>query len=273
MRLPFDVRFLVLGVLVYIISLILTFPADRAYAYWRNADLSRQMTSRQFSLMGIHGSVWSGTADTGMVGGQRLESFEWHLRPWSLLLGRVGLSWSCQLPESANKQGHGRGITSVGLDGSVAFSELEARVPASMMASMANLSALRPSGMISLNLQDMEWDGQGLVSAEGRVVWNGAGISLLKPVALGDLTLTVETENGTVKGVIADSGGPLSISGVATLSADGNYQFKGALAARNDQDLKNALRSVGRPGPDGKVKVNYSGNLASLGILPRSSRR
>lgn len=273
MRLPFNVRFLLLGGLVYILALVLSFPADWAYAHWKNADDSQKSTSRHFSLMGLHGSVWSGKADLGMIQGEILEDIEWSLRPWSLLLGQVGLSWSCQLPESGGQKGFGRGITAMGLDGSLQVSELEARVPAGMVANLANLAALRPFGMVSLNLQDVEWDGQALVSAEGRIVWNGAGVNLFKSQALGDLTLALETTNDSVRGVISDNGGPLSISGVVTLGGDGKYEFNGSLAARNDRELENALRSMGRPGPDGKVKVKYSGNLASLGISPRKPKK
>jgi len=272
MRLAFNVRFLVLGVLAYIIFLILTFPAEWAYAYWKSTGNSQHMANSQLSLSGIRGSVWSGKADAGRMGEQPLESLEWQLRPWSLLLGEVGVSWACQIPDSGG-QGYGRGVTSLGLGGSVSFSDLEVRLPASMAASMARLAALRPSGMISLKLKDVEWDGKSLVSAQGRAVWSGAGVSLLNPMMLGDLALTLTTENDVVRGSISDSGGPLSISGVATLSADGQYQFKGALAARNDKDLENALRSMGQPGPDGKVQVNYSGNLSGVGVLPRSLRR
>lgn len=265
MRLPFDGRYLVLGVLVYIIVLVLNFPADRAYAHWKNAELSQQ-ASRHFSLVGISGSVWSGKADLGVIQGQPLEDIHWSLRPWSLLLGQVGLNWSFRLPNSTSDQGFGRGVTNLGLDGSMDFSELEARLPVAMMANIAKMGALNPTGSVSLNLEDVVWDGKILSSATGRIVWHGAGVSLLKPLALGDLSMSLETENEQVKGNIADNGGPLSITGVVTLKADGSYQFNGSLAARNNQDLQNALRSMGRPGPDGKVKVNYSGNLARLGF-------
>lgn len=269
MRLPFDARFLVLGMLVYIIVLILNFPAEQAYAYWKNSD----NTSRDFSLVGISGSVWSGRADLGSIQGESLKDIEWSLRPWSLLFGKVGLNWSFHLSGPGGTQGFGRGVTSMGLDGSMDFPRLQAEVPAAMTAKMARMSALRPAGTVNLNLQDVEWNGQNLVSASGRVVWRGAGVSLIKPISLGDLTMVLETEGDKIKGVISDSGGPLSIAGVLSLNADGAYQVNGTLAARNDADLQNALRSLGRPGPDGKVKINYSGSLARLGILPKQSKK
>ncbi|MCK4587424.1 MAG: type II secretion system protein N [Gammaproteobacteria bacterium] len=270
MKLAFNVRFIALGFLVYIIFLILNFPADRAYAYWKSSDSSSSNTSSSFALTGISGSVWSGKANVAAIKGTRFENVEWTLRPWVLLFGEVGLSWRFRDSDSqgSRKGSYGQGVTSLGLDGSISFSSLEAQVPVSMVASMANMKALQPSGSISLNLQDVEWNGESLVSAEGRVIWRGAGVNLLKPVSLGDLTLTLETSNDEVKGVIADSGGPLSAEGLITVEEDGRYQFNGAFAARNDKGLENALRSMGRPGADGKVKINYSGNLVKLGLVP-----
>lgn len=269
MRLPFNGRYLVLGVLVYVIVLVLNFPADRAYAYWKSSD----KTSRQYTLAGISGSVWSGKADLGIIKGQSLNDIKWSLRPWTLLLGQVGLSWSFRLPDSAANQGYGRGITSMGLDGSTHFSELEMNLPLVEAAKLAGMSALRPAGSVSLNLQDVEWDGQNLVSAAGRIVWHGAGISLVKPISLGDLAMDLETKGDKINGVISDSGGPLAIEGVLSLKTDGSYQVNGTLGARDDRDLQTALNSMGRPGPDGKVKINYSGTLAKLGLAPGRPRK
>jgi general secretion pathway protein N len=266
-KLAFNARYIALGFLVYIIFLVLNFPADRAYAYWKSSDPSLSSGNQNFALAGISGSVWSGKASVAVINKTHFEKVEWAYRPWAMLLGQVGLSWRVQTPSSQGS-GFGQGVTSMGLDGSVDFSSLEAQLPASLVASMAKMKALQPSGRLSLNLQDVEWNGESLVSAEGRVVWRGAGINLLKPVAFGDLTLTLETSNDEIKGVIKDSGGPLSAEGLITLAEDGRYQFNGVFAARGDRELENALRSMGNPGPDGKVKVTHSGTLAKLGLLP-----
>ena len=264
MKLAINVRYIVLGFLIYVIFLVLNFPADRAYAYWKSSDSSNP----EFALAGISGSVWSGKASVAATNRVRLENVEWTYRPWVLLLGQVGLSWSFQTPNSQG--GYGRGKTSWGLDGNVYFSSLEAQLPASLVVSVVKMKALQPSGTLDLNLQDVEWNGESLVSAKGKVVWRGAGINLLKPVSLGELSINLETSNDEIKGVLADNGGPLSAEGLVTLAEDGRYQFSGAFAARGDTphktELENALRTMGRQGPDGKVTVTNSGTLAKLGL-------
>ncbi len=256
---------LVFGLLVYLVALVITFPADRAYAHWQASE----QASPAFRLSNISGSVWSGKAGVAMVQSQPLEHVEWNLRPWTLLFGQVGLSWRFQLPAGNEKkvQGYGQGTTALGLDGSVAFSNLEARLPAAMIADIAKAGALRPIGSVSLNLHDVVWDGQSLVTVTGRVVWHGAGISLLKPIALGDQSLTFETADGIVKGVLSDGGGPLSLDGLLTLTPKGQYAFNGSLAARNAPDLERALHSLGRAGVDGRITLKRSGSLAGLGLI------
>ncbi|NOX91401.1 MAG: type II secretion system protein N [Gammaproteobacteria bacterium] len=258
---------LAFGLLAYLVALMLSFPAERAYSHWQASENA----SSDIALSGISGSVWSGKAAMAMIQGQPLEKVEWSLRPWSLLLGQVGLSWRFQLPPGNEKEGqgqggYGQGSTALGLDGSVAFSTLEARLPAGMIARIARVDALRPTGSVSLNLHDVLWDGQSLRSAEGRIVWNSAGISLLKPISLGDQAITLETGDDVVKGVLSDGGGPLSLDGLLTLNLEGQYEFSGSLAARNAPDLDSALRSLGRPGTDGRITLKRSGSLVSLGL-------
>ncbi len=259
LRLPLDLRLVAFGLLFYLGFLVMNFPAERAYGYFQDSELA----SRDLALGGISGTVWSGRANLAVIKGTRLEALEWTLRPWAILGGQVALDWRFKVGD-----GFARGVTELGADGTIAFPELEARLPAALLAGLARASALRPAGLLSLNLQDLRWDGVSLVSAAGRAVWNGAEISLLKPLPLGDLSMTLETTAGEVRGVLADAGGPLSLDGLLTLDAEGNYQFSGVLAARgNAPELKQALRSLGRAGSDGKVTLNRSGSLAQLGLV------
>lgn len=259
----------VFGLLVYLVALVLTFPAERAYAHWQ----SSAQANKSIALSGISGSVWSGKAGMALIQGQQLKDVEWSLRPWSLLFGQVGLSWRFQLPAEDGQAveggggGYAQAETGLGLDGSVSLEQLEARLPAQWVAAVAKAAVVRPSGVVSVNLKQLRWDGQSLVSAEGRVAWHGAGVNIFKPVALGDLALSLETTDEAVKGVLSDGGGPLSLDGLLTLSPDGKYEFNGSFAARNSPDLENALRSMGRAGADGRIKLKRAGSLASLGLL------
>lgn len=265
-------RLLVFGLLVYLVILALTFPAQYGYAYWQGSETA----TPNVALAGINGSIWSGQADVALINGQRLESLEWHFQPWSLLRGQVGLSWRLRLPDTQGDGGYGQGSTRLGLDGSIVFPTLEGRVPAIVLASLGGAKAVRPTGSVSINLLDVRWDGRSLVSANGRVVWNGAGINILKPITLGGLVLNLETSDDDLKGVLSDASGPLAAEGVLSLKPDGSYSFSAAFNARQgvagSGDLAAALSTLGRPGPDGKYHLNQSGHLADFGLAPPLAR-
>lgn len=195
-----NVKLLVFGLLAYVVILVLTFPAQRGYAYWQDSAAAVP----NISLAGISGSVWSGAADAALIHGQQLKSLHWQFQPWALLYGQVGLSWQLRLAVDqaggSDDGGYSEGNVRLGLDSSVRFPALEGRIPAAVLASLGGFEAVRPSGTVSINLQDLHWDGRSLLSATGRIVWNGAGVNLLKPVTLGGLVLTLETSEGEIKG-------------------------------------------------------------------------
>jgi hypothetical protein len=60
----------------------------------------------------------------------------------------------------------------------------------------------------------------------------------------------------------------LQAEGLLTVDKEGKYDFNAEIAVRDPQqrDLANAIRSLGRQDRTGKVKIQQSGDLASLGI-------
>ncbi len=260
MRLRLNWRYLLIGLLVYVIFLLVQFPADRAYAWWKAGPGAQE----KVVLTGLSGSVWQGRAQQALIDGQRLQGLEWHLKPWTVLFGKLEIDYEIRLND-----GFLRGSVAADPQGAVAFDALEAKLPLAQL-SLPAIAALRPSGVVNLNLQDVDWNGEALLSAQGRVVWSDAGISLLQPLQFGDLALTLETRDDTVIGELSDAGGPLQAEGLLTLKPDSSYQFTGSFAAREGTQtpLGQALGALGRPGADGKIQVSRSGQLADLGLVP-----
>jgi len=259
MRLRFNWRYVLIGLLAYVVFLLVQFPADRAYAWWKAGPGAQQPVV----LSGLSGTVWQGRAQRARIDGQHLQGLAWHFKPWTVLLGKLELDYEVRLHD-----GFMRGVMAADPQGAVSFEALEAKLPLAQL-SLPAITALRPSGVVNLNLQNVDWNGEALLSAQGRVVWSGAGISLLQPLQFGDLALTLETRDDTVIGELSDAGGPLQAEGLLTLKADGSYQFAGSFAAREgaQSPLGRALSALGRPGADGRIPVNRSGRLADLGLV------
>ncbi|HEX21983.1 MAG TPA: type II secretion system protein N [Chromatiales bacterium] len=258
MRLRLNWRYLLIGLLAYVIFLLAQFPADRAYAWWKAGPGAQQ----KLALTGLSGSVWQGGAQQALINGQRLQGLEWHLKPWTVLFGKLELDYEIRLND-----GFARGSVATDPQGTVRLDAVEAKLPLAQL-SLPAIAALRPSGVVNLNLQNVDWNGEALLAAQGRMVWSDAGISLLQPLQFGDLALTLETRDDGVIGELSDAGGPLQAEGLITLKADGSYQFTGSFAAREgaQSPLGQALGALGRPGADGRIQVNQSGQLAALGL-------
>ncbi|HEB94580.1 MAG TPA: type II secretion system protein N [Gammaproteobacteria bacterium] len=258
MRLRLNGRYLLIGLLAYVIFLLVQFPAGQAYAWWKAGPGAQQ----KVVLTGLSGSVWRGSAQQALIDGQRLQGLEWRLKPWTVLFGKLEIDYEIRLDD-----GFLRGSVAADPQGAVAFDTLEAKLPLAQLPLPA-IVALQPAGVVNLNLQSVDWNGEALLSAQGRLVWSGAGISLLQPLQFGDLALTLENRDGSVIGELSDAGGPLQAEGLLTLKPDGSYQFTGRFAAREgaQSPLGQALGALGRPGADGRVQVNQSGRLAALGL-------
>lgn len=260
MKMAFNWRYILIGLMAFIIFLVMQFPAERAYALWKRGPGAGQPVV----LAGVSGSVWEGSAQRALINGQQLEGLSWHLKPWTVLLGSLEMDYEIRL-----KDGFLRGSMAADPQGAVMFESIEAKLPLAQIADKT-LAALRPTGTMNLNLQHVNWTGQTLLSAEGRIVWSGAGISLLQALEFGDLSLTLENRDDAVVGELSDGGGPLQAEGLLTIQPDGRYQFTGSFAAREGarSTLGQALSALGRAGADGRIQITQSGNLAALGLGP-----
>lgn len=268
-----DLRLVAFGLLIYVVVLIASYPAERGYAHLQ----ARGLTPPGLQLGGLQGSIWSGSADVAVIQGQTLRSVTWQLQPWALFTGTASVAWSFQIPGEAAAAGHGTGVAQWRPGGSVVVPQFEGRLPARFVATLLNARAVRPEGLVSLNLNALRWEQQRLAAVTGKVVWSGAGINLFKPLPLGDLTLSLETVDGVIRGVIADAGGLLAIDGLLTLSADGRYQLTGEASARPGQDsgggLGAALGALGRADADGKVHFSHTGALPGSGPRQPATRK
>jgi len=247
------------GFIAFVVFLVATLPANVAYSYWksmRGADVP-------VVLKDVEGSIWSGRVGKASVMGQPFQAVTWDANAYTLLLGILELNFEFKVPD-----GYAKGIVGHSFFGGTYLSDIEAWLPLREVKNLFNIDALRPAGNLDIQLSTVKIDKNTIVSAKGDLAWHSAEMTLLKKLNLGDLQVTLEPSDEGIKGVLADQGGPLIADGILQLNRDNSYQFNGEFAARGNQpDLANALRTMGRPDREGKVKVTQSGNLSALGIL------
>jgi general secretion pathway protein N len=253
-------RYIIFGIVFYLGFLLTTLPADLVYGYWKN---SAGKATPVF-LEGVDGSVWSGKVALANISGQQLQNLKWQFKPWKMLLGDAELAMYFKM-----KDGYGKGVLGYNVFGKTYARNLDAWLPMGWVLPMFNLGSLKPGGALAVNLKELQLRNKTVATALGSLVWQDAEITILKPMPLGSFKVELEPTNEGIKGVISDMGGPLQIEGLINLDQQGKYNLTAEVAVRdpNQQDLKSAISSLGRPDRNGKVKLQQSGDLAALGLL------
>jgi general secretion pathway protein N len=253
------VRYIILGLVFYLVFLLTSLPANVVYAYWKQS-MGEEVP---VFLSGVDGSVWSGKAAQANIAGQQFEKLSWHFKPIQLLLGNTELAVDFSMQD-----GYGKGNVGYNLLGSVYANDVEAWLPMGLVLPMFDLGSLKPGGALAVNLSELKIKDHTVATALGSLAWQDAEITILKPMPLGSLQVELEPTDDGIKGVISDMGGPLQAEGLVTVDKEGKYNFNAEIAVRDPQqrDLANAIRSLGRQDRTGKVKIQQAGDLASLGF-------
>lgn len=240
------------ALLAYVVFLLTTFPVDRAYA------MLKDRLPPAVQLYELDGSVWHGEAGVAQLGGYRVEPLAWDYRPLGLLAGRVDIA-----VRFSKDQVRGSGVVGISPGGDLHVADADVSLPVEELARAFRLPVIKLAGEVSTSVTTLQVSGQRLTEADGVLLWQQAQVIRPQALRLGDLEAVFETRDGVIEGTLRDKGGPLQLEGLVTIQADGSYELNASLASRDDTQpaLSQTLRRLGRPGPDGKVSVNYSGTL------------
>lgn len=248
-------HYLLLGVVALLLFLVMRFPAPVAYS------LAAGNLGGQVKLAGISGTLWQGEAQQLQLNKQVVADLNWQLSAWSLLLGELSGEVSLH-QDKAYLQSQ---LTTPLSGGEVVASDIEGRLPLNLIQPYLAQLPLPLEGVLSLKLKTLQLDAAGRPQqAEGRIVWHQAGVSAPQQLLFGDLQMDLESvAGGGIKGTISDSGGPLKLNVILTLSAEGSYQVKGTIkgAESAPPELRQTLTMLGRANAEGAYPLNLSGTL------------
>jgi len=241
-----------LGLLAYGVFMLIEIPATVM------TDLIAQHVP-EFTVQDTRGSALRGSALGIRLRTAQFESLSWQLRFLPLLLGRLKYQFKLTEPE-----GQLQGTIATGFDRRYHLDNLKGSLPLAKLAILIGRPILPLSGQVKLDVADLQFNVAGhLRGASGTIHLLSTRTTLGKPLALGDFSVELSSQEQDIVGSVKDNGGPLEFTGNLTLAQDGSYRFKGQASVRNenDRDLRQALSILGRPGGDGKWKINFSGIL------------
>ena len=251
------IGYVVFAVTLYVVFLLVNFPADRAYA------LVKHRLPPRIQLYGLAGSVWHGHADVAQLGQYRVAPLNWQYRPAGLLAGRIDVKVQFN-------RGAGRASAVVGLSpgGDVRLSDVDASLPASELVQMLRLPLVQVDGELNAKLDSLQIKASHFTALNGTLTWNNARVLKPQSYELGGLVALFNTDNNIIKGTLKDKGGKLSVDGLVTLKPDGTYQLNANVGTRDTSQpaLNRLINGLGRQGPGGKVAVTHSGKMPAIPV-------
>lgn len=240
-----------LGVSAYLVFAVVTLPASL---------VTSRLGSVGVNTAGVEGTVWKGRAQVVQVAGSNLGSVSWNLHASALLTAR--LQADVQL---ARIDGFARGVVAVSPSGNVRLRNVAASLP---------LSALPAGGLprgwmgtLNLKLADVVVEKGWPTAVNGTVEVVDLVGPPRKPTNIGSYKLTFPDPSAKsaaeLAAVLADTAGPLQISGTLLLKPDRSYQIDGLIATRptTPRDVADALQMLGPPDPQGRRPFSMAGTM------------
>lgn len=238
---------------VYMLALFIGFPANQAYSF-----IEKKLPPGT-RLYGIEGSMWSGHAAVVDVNGLRLSNLDWDLHLLPFLLGRGQLGITAKLGD-----GNLKGSVGMTLGGTLYTKNLRAKINSKDLASKFQIFRYA-KGTIKANNLNVSLDNKRIYTASGKLQLLNVATTVPCEAEVGSLLVNIKNGEleGMVKADIKDKGGqPVILSGDFDLETKGTWKFKGRVMAKEKGScLSNMLSALGRPGSDGKIRINQSGKL------------
>lgn len=247
----------VLGLLAYLLFLIATLPAARAWAWFGDAVPLR--------AYGLDGTLWSGQAAVLQDQVRRLDAVRWNLEPSELLLGRLAADVQARLPAEGRLSGEFQ-LT----PDTLRARQLRMNLPATTLLEWAQIRLpVKVDGRFESSMQGLAVREGKLIDADGIINWHNAILRLgSQPLPLGNVALRLTPGEDAILGKLVNQGSPLELGGDLRLTPDGRFvlDIKARLAGEADAATQRAFAAVGVPADGSPIQARLSGALDGTGV-------
>lgn len=208
-------RYILVGLVVFLGVLVVTFPARVAYNWFAPSDMQ---------LTGISGSVWNGKAVEALAAGAFIQDITWKLKPASIFSGQLAFATSGK-PASGSLTSD----VAVSLTGSLILSNIFGNVPLDMVHPAFQQNGI--SGDVTLGFSSLIIRDGLPIEANGNITITNMFAPNLSSARLGDYKADFQTADEKITATVVDLSGVLDVSGTITLSPDRSYQLIGEVGA------------------------------------------
>jgi len=253
----FPWRWVVVGVVAYLVFLLATFPAAR---------LTSKLQTNGILAAGVSGSIWNGSAAAVQTNGITLGATQWHIQMWRLLAGTV----SAQI-HSKSDEGYLDATVRTGFSGAVTVHELRGSLPVSALSSIGlpGGGTTGWSGTVQLKLDEIAFVNRWPTQIKGTIDAMNLIGPAQQPTQLGGYRITFPVPNsavvaGEVQGaVLSMDDAPLDVVGTLHLTPNRNYVIDAQVATRPNApaSITKALQYLGPPDAQGRRPLSVAGSL------------
>ncbi len=232
-------RKLAIAAIITFLVVLLAFYTLPARIAWRFV----QHKVPNVQLVGLHGTLWNGNAESVLVANQALGKLAWQIPPTSAL--RFAPKVQLKL-DGATVQLEGLAEAS---GSNWMLSGLSASADASWLAPALGIPAVIPTGKLALNFSELNLDRRGLpIRAQGNLQWLSAGVTGLAQADFGSFDVSIKNDDGAITGTISAIGSAaLDISGGFALKGE-SYSAEITLRQKiSSPNMTRALSLIGEP--------------------------
>ncbi len=246
------------AILSYLLLLTATIPANMV------SGLVNDRTP--LIMQGVSGTLWNGSAYLVSVSDSiQLKNTRWSFKLWRLLLGQLAIDLQTQFADNNINAELGSSFT-----GRLFINDLNARLPAKVIAEQASIPLARLGGTVSLNIENAQWKQGELPTASGQINWTNATITVAETASLGNVSITLgESEQQLLKADIKNQGGDIRLSGFAELIPEANYMVNIKLVptATASDSVEQSLGLFASKQGSGEYLLKNTGSLNQIGLI------
>lgn len=243
----------------YFFFMIGNIPANRVLNYLQ------QKGSIPATIYGVQGRIWSGHADSILIPGQpKLENVNWSINPLALVLARL----SANIEAEIQKHPISGQISQRLIGGDLYANDVVTKLPAQTLQQLLDLPFGEFGGEFEIYLDNIHVQKDMLPIIEARIFWLHAKLTLAQTVDMGQVNITVlPADTNQTLITLKNSGGDLSLSGEANISADRSYTFSTTMKPKDATgDVAQSLNLFAQRQADGSYRFKQNGNLRQLGF-------
>ncbi|QSX37444.1 type II secretion system protein N [Shewanella sedimentimangrovi] len=250
------VKKVVLGILLYLLFMLVLFPARLA--------LGLAPLPKDVSVEGVSGSLWQGEASSVAFQGRQVDQVRWSLSPWALLLGSANLELQVGNRRSAVTA---NGELSLSMSG-VGAHNFKVSAPHDFLIGNRRLPfGAEVSGNLELYLANFKQGSPWCEQLTGKLNIQGAGLkNQFGEYDLGNMGFGLGCIEGRILLKADEKDNQLGLVGALELQADNKLLVKAKIRETDfqNEDMKKALAFLGRKDAEGYYPLEYQGKIPGL---------